>query len=115
MLLKTSSRLTCALTLGTALLLPSKAHAILCDDVALPNKVFGVGGSAVTGTLKKISLAIAKDAAHTDARTTIFWHDDLGACAGYSAFLSGKVTGQFRYWIADAANDADQRCDARVG
>jgi len=74
-----------------------------------------VGGSAVTATLKKISLAIAKDAAHTEERTTIFWHDDLGACAGYSAFLGGKVTGQFRYWIADAALDADQRCDARVG
>jgi len=40
--------------------------------------------------LKKISLAIAKDAAHTEERTTIFWHDDLGACAGYSAFLGGK-------------------------
>jgi len=115
MLLKTSSTLTCAFTLGAVLLLPSKAHAILCDDVVLPNKVFGVGGSAVTATLKKISLAIAKDATHSDARTTIFWHDDLGACAGYSAFLSGKVRGQFRYWIADAVNDADQRCDARVG
>ena len=63
MLLKTSSTLTYAFTLGTLLLLPSQAHAILCDDVNLPNKVFGVGGSAVTATLKKVSLAIAKDAA----------------------------------------------------
>lgn len=115
MLLKTSSILTCALTLGAVVLLPSQAHAIACDDVALPNKVFGVGGSANTATLKKISLAIAKDATHTDARTTIFWNDALGACAGYAAFLNGKATGQFRYWIADAANDADQLCDARAG
>jgi hypothetical protein len=115
MLLKTGSTLACALSLGAVFLLPSNAHAILCDDVALPNKVFGVGGSAVTGTLKKISLAIAKDATHTEARTTIFWHDDLGACAGYGAFLSGKVTGNFRYWIADDPKDADQRCEARVG
>jgi hypothetical protein len=115
MLLKTGPILACALSLGAVFLLPSKAHAILCDDVALPNKVYGVGGSAVTGTLKKISLAIAKDATHTDARTTIIYHDDLGACAGYAAYLSGKVTGNFRYWIADALNDADQRCEARAG
>jgi hypothetical protein len=115
MLLKTGSTIACALTLGAVILLPSKAHAILCDDVDLPNKVYGAGGSAVTGTLKKVSLAIAKDAAHTDDRTTIIYHDDLGACAGYAAFLSGKVTGQFRYWIADAEKDADQRCDARPG
>jgi hypothetical protein len=115
MLLKTSTTLACALPLAAVLLLPSTAHAILCDDVALPNKVYGAGGSAVTGTLKKVSLAIAKDAAKTDERTTIIYHDDLGACAGYEAFLSGKITGQFRYWIENDPKDADQRCDARPG
>jgi len=107
--------IACASSLGAALLLPGTAHAILCDAVDLPNKVYGVGGSAVTGTLKKISLAIAKDPTKTLERTTIIYHDDLGACAGYEAFLSGKVSGNFRYWIADAEKDADQRCEARPG
>ena len=115
MLSKTRSTLAGTLSLGAAFLLPSQAHAILCDDVALPNKVYGAGGSAVTGTLKKVSLAIAKDAAKTEDRTTIIYHDDLGACAGYAAFLDGKITGQFRYWIEGIPNDTDQRCDARPG
>src|SRR3954468_3661633 len=113
MLLKTTSTLASALSLASVFLLSSKAHAIECDAVDLPNKIYGVGGSAVTGTLKKISQAIAADPGKTDERTTIFYHDDLGACAGYAAFLSGKVSGQFRYWVE--GQTAHQRCDARVG
>jgi hypothetical protein len=113
MLLKTTSTLACALSLAGAFLLPSKAHAILCDDVALPNKVYGVGGSANTATLKKIAQAIANDAGKTDARTTIFWNDALGACAGYNAFLTGKATGKFVYWVE--GQTADQSCDAAAG
>ena len=117
MLLKTSSTLACALSLGAAFLLPSVARAqVACDSLTnLPNHIYGVGGSAVTATLKKISLAIAKDPAKTAERTTIFWHDDLGACAGYDAFLSGKVSGKFRYWVEGIVGDPDQRCDAAVG
>src|SRR5438552_5229485 len=113
MLLKTGPILACALTLGATFLVTGKARAISCDDVDLPNKVYGVGGSAVTGTLKAISLAITKDTQKTAERTTIIYHDDLGACAGYAAFLDGKVTGSFRYWIEGST--ADQRCDARIG
>jgi hypothetical protein len=115
MLLKPVSTMAFALALGTAVLLPARAHAIPCDDVALPNKVYGSGGSAVTGTLKRVSLAIAKDPNKTDERTTIVYHDDLGACPGYQAFLDGKITGQFRYWIEGVDGDTDQRCDARPG
>jgi hypothetical protein len=115
MLLKTSSTLACALSLGAALLLPGTAHAILCDDLALPNKVYGVGGSAVTGTLKKISQAINADPDKTDERITIIYHDALGACAGYEAFLSGKATGQFQYWDTAVKTDPVKLCDARVG
>jgi hypothetical protein len=116
MLLKTGPILACARTLGAAWLLPSSAHAILCDELTtLPNKIYGAGGSAVTGTLKKVALAIAKDPNKTDERTTIIYHDDLGACAGYQAFLSGKITGQFRYWVEGIENDVDQRCDAKPG
>jgi hypothetical protein len=115
--MKTGSTIACALTLGAAFLLPSVVHAqVLCDDLTnLPNKVYGVGGSAVTATLKRISLAIEKDAGKTAERTTILYHDDLGACAGFEAFKAGKVDGKFRYWISNAANDADQRCDAAPG
>lgn len=115
MLLKTSSTLACALSLGAVFLLPSKAHAILCDDLALPNKVYGVGGSAVTGTFKKIQQAFNADAAGTDERTTIIWHDALGACAGFQEFLKGKASGQFWYWPTGNPKDAALPCDARAG
>jgi hypothetical protein len=117
MLLKTGSIIASTTALAGAFLLPSVLRAqVLCDDLTnLPNKIYGVGGSAVTATLKRISLAIEKDPAKTDERTTIIYHDDLGACAGFEAFKAGKVDGKFRYWIAGAPNDADQRCDARVG
>lgn len=115
MLFKTSSTLACALSLSAALLLPSKAHAqVACSSLTnLPNHVYGVGGSAVTATLKRISLAIAKDPNKTDERTTIFYNDDLSACPGYQAFLTGKATGRFRYWVE--GSDADQFCDAAPG
>lgn len=114
MLLRNGPTIACALALGAAAAVPSTAHAILCSDVNLPNKIFGAGGSAVTGTLKKVSLAIAKDPSKTSDRTTIFYNDDLGACQGYRAFLDGKATGQFRYWIENAEKDADQLCDAPI-
>ena len=113
MLLKTSSTIACALSLGTACLLPSVAHAVPCDDLDLPNKVYGVGGSAVTGTFKKIAQAIVGDVNKTADRTTLIWHDALGACAGYQAFLSGKVTGNFNYW--DTSSGAAKTCEARAG
>lgn len=117
MLLKTGSTIASTLALAGAFLLPGVLHAqVLCDDLTnLPNKIYGVGGSAVTATLKKISLAIEKDPKKTDDRVTIIYHDDLGACAGFEAFKAGKVDGKFRYWISNAMNDADQRCDARPG
>jgi hypothetical protein len=115
MLLKTGPTLACAITLAAAFLLPGRAHAVLCDDLALPNKVYGVGGSAVTGTLKKVEQAINGDATKTDERISIIWHDALGACAGYQAFLSGKVTGQFNYWDTSDPKDPVKLCDARVG
>jgi hypothetical protein len=117
MLLKTGSTIASTLALAGAFLLPSAVRAqVQCDDLThLPNKIYGVGGSAVTATLKRISLAIEKDPNKTDQRTTVIYHDDLGACAGFEAFKTGKVDGKFRYWVAGAPNEADQRCDARVG
>ncbi len=115
MLLKTGPVLACALSLGAAFLLPKRAHAVLCDELNLPNKVYGVGGSAVTATLKKVQQAINADPTKTDERITLVYHDALGACAGYSAFLDGKVTGQFHYWDTTDPKAAEVTCDARVG
>src|SRR6478609_6858787 len=114
MLSKQGPTLACALSLAAAFLLPSRAHAVLCDELtSLPNHVYGVGGSAVTGTLKKVSQAIVADATKTDDRVTIFWHDALGACAGYQAFLDGKVTGVFNYWDTSDPKDPQKTCEAQ--
>lgn len=116
MSLRVKYHLACPLTLLGVLLMPSAARAIPCDDIVAPNKIYGVGGSAVTATLRKIAVAIANDAeGDPDERTTLFYSDP-NACDGYAAFLSGKATGTFRYWVAGAsAAETDKTCEARVG
>lgn len=75
MLVKRQYQLACALTLGGTFL-PSLAHAVPCDDIDLPNKIFGSGGSAVTATLRRIAVAIANDTTGDPSeRTTIFYSD----------------------------------------
>jgi hypothetical protein len=113
MLVKRRHRLACVLSLGSAFLLPSAAHAVLCDDIALPNKVFGSGGSAVTATLKAVALAIANDPNGTPADQTTIFYTDPNACDGYGFFLANSTTRAFKYWIAGST--ADQTCEARVG
>lgn len=115
MLLKKGPTLACAWSLGAALLLPKLAHAVTCDELDLPNKVFGIGGSANTATLKRIQQAINADPNKTNDRITIFWHDSLGACAGFQQYQTGKATGQFQYWDTGVFSDAAKKCDARVG
>ncbi len=117
MRLKTKHQLACAASLAAVFLLPSIAHAALCDDdIAnknLPNPIFGVGGSAVTATLQRVALAIANSTGgDASERTTIFYYDP-NACDGYAAFLSGKATGNFKYW--EAGKTAPTTCEARVG
>jgi hypothetical protein len=113
MRLKTRQSLACVATLAGAFLLPSVAHAIPCDDIDLPHKIYGSGGSAVTATLKKIALAIANDTNGTPEDQTTIFYSDPNACDGYAAFLTGKASGTFKYWIADQT--ADQTCEARTG
>jgi hypothetical protein len=113
MLLKRKHQLACALALAAAASLPRPAHAVLCDDINLPNKIYGVGGSAVTATLRRIAHAIADDPNGTPAQqTTIFWAEP-NACVGFGDYLTGKTTQTFLYWIKGST--ADQKCDARVG
>ncbi|HYP89597.1 MAG TPA: hypothetical protein VEQ59_15620, partial [Polyangiaceae bacterium] len=100
-------------TFAGALLLPAVAHAVPCDDINLPHKIYGSGGSAVTATLKKIALAIANDPDGTPADQTTIFYADPNACDGYAAFLTGKATGTFKYWVA--GQTADQTCEARAG
>jgi hypothetical protein len=113
MLVKRKQQLACALTLGGAFLLPVAAHAVPCDDIALPNKIFGSGGSAVTATLKRVALAIANDPNAVPAEQTTIFYTDPNACDGYGDFLTGKSTRVFKYWVA--GQTADQTCEARAG
>jgi len=113
MLVIRKHQLACALTLGGAVLLPSVAHAVPCDDIDLPNKIYGSGGSAVTATLKAVALALANDPEATAANQTTIFYTDPNACVGYAEFLTGKSTRAFKYWIKGST--ADQTCEARVG
>ena len=111
--LKTRHQLACVATLAGAFLLPAVAHAIPCDDIDLPNKIYGSGGSAVTATLKAVIQALQKDPNGTPAEQTNVFYSDPNACDGYAAFLTGKATGTFKYWIP--GQTADQTCEARAG
>src|SRR5690348_17192302 len=116
MSLRVQKKLACPFTLLGALLLPSTAKAVPCDDIEAPNKIYGVGGSAVTATLRKIAVAIANSASGNPAERTTIFYSDPNACDGYAAFLSGKATGTFRYWVAGAtAAETDKSCEARIG
>lgn len=118
MLVKRKHQLACALTLGGTFLLPAVAFAVPCDDINLPNKIFGSGGSAVTATLRRISVAIANDATGTPADRITIFYTDPNACDGYGDFASaaGTSTRVFKYWVAGAtAAETDKTCEARIG
>lgn len=115
MLVKRNHQLACALTLG-GLFLPSLAHAVPCDDIDLPNKIFGSGGSAVTATLRRIAVAIANDTTGEPSERTTIFYSDPNACDGYGEYLTGKSTRAFKYWVAGAsAAETDKTCEARIG
>lgn len=115
MLLKIGPTLACAVSLSAAFLLPKLAHAVLCDDLNLPNKVFGVGGSANEATLKQIQQAINADPNKTDERITLFWADDKGACQRFEDFKAGKTPVFFNYWTSTDPTAKNETCDARPG
>jgi hypothetical protein len=94
-------------------LITTSASGVPCDDVALPNKIFGTGGSALTATLKKVALAIANDPQGTPAEQVNLFYADPNNCEGYADFAFGKSTRVFKYWVAGQA--ADQTCEARAG
>lgn len=77
--------------------LPAAAQDVVaCDDLDLPNPVYGSGGSAITATLGKVATALAG----LEEPITILFADP-GACTGFQAFLDGNVTSNFKYWTAD--------------
>lgn len=91
------SILMLAVSVGTTLSLPALAQdTVACDDLDLPNPVYGAGGSAITATLAKVATALA----NLDEPITILFADP-GACTGYQAFLDNSVTTNFKYWLAD--------------
>jgi len=78
----------------------SHAQADPCPT-NLPNIIYGSGGSAVTATMRQVSVALR---ALPDP-ITVLWHDP-GACIGYEHFLAGSIpastTRSLLFW--DAAN-----------
>lgn len=82
---------------GTTFSLPALAQDVVaCDDLDLPNPIYGSGGSAITATLQKVATALAG----LDEPITVLFSDP-GACTGYQAFLDQSVTTNFKYWLAD--------------
>jgi hypothetical protein len=95
--------LTC-LAAGAAFGLSAPAAlAAPCADLDLPNPVYGVGGSAVTATLKAVGTALA----NLDEPITVLYADP-GACPGYQQYLNNAITSTFKYWDATGAQ---QTCD----
>jgi hypothetical protein len=90
----------------SSVLLPTIASAVPCSSLGLPQPIYGAGGSAITATLKRVAVELAK-LPEAD-RVTIFYSDP-GACSGYQAFLDENVKTQFKYW--DGAG-VEAKCDA---
>jgi hypothetical protein len=105
MLLRKPHVLGAGALLGSVLL-PTIASAVPCSSLGLPNPIYGSGGSAITATLKRVAVELAKLPA--EERVTLFYSDP-GACSGYQAFLDESVKTQFKYW--DAAG-VEAKCDA---
>lgn len=85
---------------------PALASAVPCSSLGLPKPIYGSGGSAITATMKRIAVELAKLPA--DERVTIFYSDP-GACTGYQAFVDANVKTQFKYWDATGL---EAKCDA---
>ncbi len=78
-MLKPGIKALSCLAAGTAFgLIAPAALAAPCADLDLPNPVYGVGGSAVTATLKAVGTALA----NLDEPITVLYADP-GACPGY--------------------------------
>lgn len=91
------SLLLLAASVGTTLSFPAVAQEVAaCDDLELPNPVYGSGGSAITATLAKVAPALAA----LDEPITVLFADP-GACTGFQGFLDNSVTTNFKYWTAD--------------
>ena len=101
-----------------ALLVPmtSRAQNPNCADVDLPNKIYGVGGSAARPLIAAFGRALA--ALPGSERISVVWHDP-GACHAMNVLVgqddgSGERTPQHiagtgaRYWLPDGT---EQRCD----
>jgi hypothetical protein len=82
-------------TVVAGLLSVTASHAQSCDELDLPNPIYGSGGSAITATLGKVATALA---GLEEPITVLF--SDPGACTGYQAFLDNTVTTPLKYWNA---------------
>ncbi|MDX2050896.1 MAG: hypothetical protein SFV15_00805 [Polyangiaceae bacterium] len=88
---------------GIAALLGSAipAGAVECSTLTPVNPVYGTGGSAVTSTLKRVAVELAKLPDNDPGKVTIFYADNLAACPGYKAFQDQNPAGlTYKYWNA---------------
>jgi hypothetical protein len=77
--------------------LTESAKAVPCDELDLPNPIYGSGGSAITADLAGVATALAG----LDDPITILYADQGGACTGYQWFADDAITGVFKYWDAE--------------
>jgi hypothetical protein len=82
----------------------TSAGAVPCADLDLPNPVYGVGGSAVTATLR----AVARVFAGLNPVPVTILYSDPNACTGFRQYVDNKIIGSLKYW--DAAG-AESQCD----
>lgn len=85
-------------SVGLALVLSSQAAlAAPCAEVTTGRTVYGAGGSAITPTLKSVSIAL--QTLDEEDRLTVFFHEP-GACSGYGIWRTPDPTLEvsFKYW-----------------
>lgn len=93
------SRVLSASASLAALLVSYSAAAAPCAEVTDGRVVYGAGGSAITPTLKSVSIALLT--LEEDERLQVFYHEP-GACSGYGIWRNPDPTLEvsFKYWDA---------------
>jgi hypothetical protein len=100
--------ITSAVAAAALLATPASAQELpRCDDLALPNAIYGAGGSAITPALRQVAPYLAS---LPEPVSVVF--SDPSACNGYAAFLNDAATTTFRYWGADGV---ERQCLPREG
>ncbi|HSC85881.1 MAG TPA: hypothetical protein VLC09_01370 [Polyangiaceae bacterium] len=86
------------------------AQAAPCADYESGRSIYGSGGSAVTGTLRRVAQGLK--GLPEDEQITVFYHDKLAACGGYGQLQNPAATAAtLTYWTW-AADGTATECEA---